>query len=1033
MNFLHKTLISSNELLFCTVKKLLSKSLVEVIMAFKNRVDFAKLEYLSDSKKILYSPSFSYYIETPIIWGEVNGDYFYTLTEKFDFIISKMYDIPKKDEESFMKFEQIFSMKLEKISNSSKTRAISWNQKYICFAADENELILIDVNNKIMPNFKIINLKKLEKIGINVENVIRIVPSKNEASFLILVKVFGNKKLILSLDGKTKKINDKDTIETDENIIDLIYSIDQKDHQVFMVSADTIYDINNNVIIKTPSPIILISNIVNQTISAFLEDESYFCYSFSQQMEQIFAKANKFSKIFSLPNNILILYSNALFIGLNIPSSKKLQSSAWEDLEKGEIIEKSINHSKIKEMIFVKNKLYLLNEHGIFNLTNQENGALDEEIQKFKTPVRLFTLTSDLQFYSTSAKTNQIKLSHHHNQQIKISQDHPTKYMYLIDNKIVQVLQKGIMKEGKNILSGKNILFSDYDSNNNNLVVIAQDNEIIFYKNNFNKPVSFQFDLDADFYGGEITSVSICKSYIAIATFNTGNGDEQDFCCRGCIFLLDFELNILGESLDIPSPIEYLLTLQDGNELYAFLENGAILKIMVNENGITQSLSYIFFGSQPTSVVKLDENSFSFLSDSSLLIYMKNHIVSTGLNGIVSISFDGELLWFIQDDEKSENKNIKYHMHSIDIFELDDTYVSIPAYTKSSPLHFISFPKINFLLKTNSIYATYGIRLKTKSFRFNLNDKIPLTFSGFTKYSKKHKLFSYYLIITYDDKRSFTILKYNKNKQFTVYFDFLFQNNLNSILYYCDLLLIALDNSLYACKLSKSSDKTHRKELRFMRGNIQFSSPIKYLSEYNNYIWVITKGGEICVYIYDKKIDRFLIVAHNSLNIDISAIHHVDELTLLISYENGQIAFYQIPLNASIGSYLNFSFNSIPKLCNIFSYSLSDTVSSFLTMKNCILYSTISGAIGAFIPINSQEYMNHIIDIQHKIRKINQEIIGFSHSSRNATCSNRNIIDFDLINFYQDYLEKEKKNEQENLLDTYDISFITKTIQLLAF
>ncbi|OHS94494.1 hypothetical protein TRFO_11124 [Tritrichomonas foetus] len=1057
MHVVHKTVIPCNNLLFSTIRKVVSSELLEVVMVYRSRVEFATIKFIKDIKKIAYMSSPPYPLEAPLIWAVSCNDYFCSITEQNDFVISDMSHYPE--------FHQISVTKLDAIPDNFDTKAVTRNKRFICLAIDNSNIIIIDIEEAHSPEINLINL--------NTQDIISIIPGLTNDSFAILVKS-DDEKSIIFLDAENGQI--EETINVDLAVNKIICNIDGKKNFVYCVYDNKIIQINaKNPICTTPSKIELISHITNHTISAFLEDESFYCYSMSNKVEHKYFEAQHFSKLYTMPNSISIVFSDNYFIVLKIPESKKSCKKPFVDLQKIEILESFYNYLNVNQLSYISNKLYSLSEYGISAITNQEAGEF-EAIETFSIPGQLISLSPQLLFYSTSKKTIKInaeeddieenvkkqgssknsstKSQGKNSSNVKISYDHYTTAMYQHPNGIVQVLKTCVLFNGKNVTNKINIIYTAM--NGDYFAVIPSSNEIVLFRNSFKNSSTYEYDLD----GAGITAITMCDKYIALATFEVNNRN------KGSVFLIDYDFNSIGIEYDVPSPIFQMVTLRQGTELYLFSENGSIMKAEVNQNGFTNYCSYIYHGPKPNNVIVNNDTTFSFIANSIIMIYNKDHIVSTGIPDVISICCDSKLLWFVQEDDEDDNnerkddkandknndkkksnkkddkktdrnrrsdrdkdskrsvnqhkdkdKKKQYVLSNVEFVEFDDSHVAIPLSESQNPvLHFEHHQNINFLLRENHLCATR--RMNTRRYKVKLNSfkkKEPLTF---TSSEKRPNIYS--LIVLYNDRHSISLFKY-KNKEFKLKFNTVFSETVNDMVFYRNKILLSIDNEVKLTKIVKD-------DFTYFKDKIVNDSVVIKIYEYRDYIWTVTENGQIHVYQFNFDMNKFYLIATSLTPEKISNIHHVDETTIALGDIKGGITFYSIPLNVAIGSFHNPE--KAPTLQKVFYCNTNDRISSFLSLKHCFLYSTFSGTIGALISGLPRESHAHLIDVQQKIQKLGRKMLGFNCKSRKAMCNNPNIVDYDFIDFYQKCIDPEDK---EKLLDFYDISLITRMMQFLTF
>lgn len=1031
MNLLHKTIIPCNELLFCTVRRIVSSDVVEAIMIYRHRVDFTTLKYVTEFGKVAILYPQSVPLEVSLIWGAVHDQYFFSITEDFDFIVSDLTNFPH--------FQQIFAIKLENIQLTHETKAITHNLHYICIATDSgNEVIIANIKNPKEPLFSAFTF--------NSKNIVSIIPATEKNSFAILVETQKESKLIYYLDCKTNNIYN--TVRVDSSSFKLIYSLDPDNRQEFCVQKRKIIGIGTPITLTTKFDILLASNVVGNTISAVFDDKdnTYYVYSLTNKIEHFYRGGVEFTKLFTLPNSLLVLFSDGYYIILRIPATAKSRSiiSQFSELQMIEVLQ--YKNTEVKSLALIDRKLYALTEFGMTSVTNQDPGDLGGEVMDFKSDGRMFSLGKKLQFYSTEKGTYSIE-NNMNKKAFKFIQDQKTLNMFLYNDSLIQVFSNGIFSNGKRILKEcKKIYYSA--TNRNFLGFVTSKNEISLYKDNFSHYGSFQFD------ESEITSISMDDDYIAIALF------DSQYSMQGKLCLFDYDLESIGQTIEIPSPIENLIFLHEGSELFAFALNGTIMKIEINKNkGFTQLISYIFSGKRSENAIKINDQTFAFISNTIIILYINDHIVSTGINQAVSIGFDSEYLSIIRkaerqkespkpkskskskkkkskndyDDEEEQEKqkevieddSILYDyvlVSEVDLFEFDDSHITIfPEEEQHPAIQYMSFDAVDFLLRDNSLSAIKNQEvIKVYSIH---GDPMKFTCS-------EVDTGIFHFIVEYENQHHITALKYNDDgPEFRMIFDQEFEDIIDSILLYREKVLVSTNGDLRIARIQNKS-------FNFSRAIVPSfgdDHPITYMIVYRDYIWVSYLNLKLSVYKYESQCDRFSIVSEIYSPFNVSSMHNIDDITMAVGEKNGTISFYQIPINSSIGVFTQ-PFGSdvieIPELQCVFSCCAKDEISSFVTIPHCIIYSTTVGAIGAFIHGMTNEMLLHLHRVQQKIRRLAHEILGFSQKSRNAICSSSHIVDYDLINFYQKFIDPEDKGK---LFDFYDISMITNIMQFLTF
>lgn len=974
MNFLHYTVIPQNDFLFSIALKSSSTTKIEVLLAYKNRIEFGLIFTAKD--RISLDIRDSFYLGSPIIWATVCDDHMVSITESNHLKITTIYPT----------FDLIFDEGIEQ--QNLKYFSISWNRQFICAACEQSNFLLIDINNLEMPLFYFISLEK--------GNILDITADKNDNLFAFLVED-GDQKFTIIYDAQQKKI--VKTIDEEKDSISYIHSLDPKSREFYILHPNYI-TCESKTILTTESEIKNVSKKLNDIIHFSLSDGTLLTYSIKNDSQKLYFNSPEIDEFYCLPNFILLCKTTEKSIFLMRTSeNKKSTQTEFKEIEKFYISDTTY----IKQLYSYSNQLYFSDKSGNFHrICRYFNKNKAKFLKQFEFEVSLLSFKEEL-FYTNPKLTrviNEYKTTS--NFPSIIADKHTISFLYF-RKKVVQVISDGLYCEGN-----CEVDFSDScilaSSKGDQLVCVLNTNEIVLFEKTFKNKSSFEIDLD----GALITAVDVSAKFIAVASFH----DEMKI---GQIFLLDFDFNGFGEEFSFPSKITNVFFRKNDSELYIVSENGSIAKCLITkEKGITPEISYIFFGDIPHSISFKDEDSFSFISNSKLYFYSNDKILETSLNNINSIAFSGTYFFFV------DNKLRLYSMQSNEITEKFDV-LNISSLKNIIQIEF--FLDFLFILDNQGLHVKKTPEKSNKIFDIDTfkieNGKSLILFQKSQRNPQsirivvltENNVFLYFKFCCNLEDSKLILLNENRLrfqiKMIRNWFDFIF---------------IVLENgSLAVCKFIK-------KELLFMRQMIERNMPITNIEINKNYIWIVFGQKIISVFIPNFDCEQLDLVAEDDgfYPSNLTKIQPIDELTVAVCYEDGLLCIKEIDNNVAHGFYIQNERKFLPpKLNELNRINFNSEISSIFINNNFLAYSTVNGGVGFLIPITSNSVFQNLFIMQKKMKISYNNQIGICSLSCDSLCATKGIIDYDFIKSYINF------DKNTDLLQFFDTTSLTCLLQYI--
>lgn len=970
MNFLHYTIIPQNDFLFSIALKTLSTTKIEVLLAYKNRIDFGLIFTTKD--RISLDIHDSFYLESPILWATVYEDHMFSFTESNHFKITTMYP----------SFNLIFDEHLEK--HNFKYFSVSWNHRFICAAFDQSDFLLIDIHNAETPNFYLHSLENKIILDISAD--------KSDNFFAFLVEE-GNRKYTIIYDAQQNKVSK--TIDEENDSISYIHSLDPRSRDLYILHPNYI-TLKAKTILTTETEIQKASCKLNDIAHFSLSDGTLLSYSFKNDSISLLTNSPEIYNFFPLPNFTLLCHSteNQVFL-IKVTENKKSSIMNFNEIDKYNVND----ITQINQLFSLTNQLYFSDKHGNFNqICNRFSKNKAEFIKQFDFEGNLLSLKDEPLLYSNQNTTRIVIDSKTTASYPNLATDKKTISFLQFRKKSIQVTQDGLYCEGNREVTfdSKCILAS---SKGDQLVCVLETNEIILYSKTFKNMSSFEIDLD----GALITSVDVSASFIAVASFH-------DDAKIGQIFLLDFDFNGYGEEFSFPSKMTKIFFRKNDSEIYIISENGSIAKCLVNEGGLTSDISYIYFGDMPHSITFIDDDSFTFISNSKLFKYSNNRIFPTGIKSVKTTAYNGTNFFIIDK---------KLRLYAISSGELTEKYTiqNLPNFQNIIQIKF--FLDFLFVLDHQGLHVKNPLNTLNKIFDVD-SFKIENS-QSFVIFQKSKRNAHSMRIVVLTKNNEILYFKFCSNKLVLLSQDKI-RAQIKIIKNWFDFLFLVFNNgSLTVCRYIK-------KELFFMRTMLNRNIPISNIEIYKNYVWIVFGCKIISVYQPNFDYEQLELVAEDCdyYSYDISYIKPIDELTVIISYTDGLFCIKEIENNVAHGFLFHNEHNfGPPKLHELNRVQLGSTITSIINNNSFLIYSTVNGSIGYLISVKSQSVFQNLSIMQNRMRNEYIRHIGICSGKYNSLCSTIGIVDY---NFIQSYLNIEKNTD---LIQFYDVTSLTCLLQYI--
>lgn len=959
MNFLHFPILSQNSFLFSIPVKPSSGGKIEILFIYENRAEIGTI--LQAKSGISFEQRYSYYLDSKIIWAKSVDNCLLLFTANQFKIVS---------------VDSIFKLIYEEtiLQQHLNHFAVSWNHHYVCASDNSDEFLLIDIEQMDKPTFSIIPLEN--------KKILDITPAKSENQFALLVEE--NEKKFTILYDPIQKVISK-IYEEEPDSYAYIRSSDSKIREFYTLHPNKLTNSKCQDVLLTESPIRCISNKFNDIVYFTLENGLFESFSFKYETRVHYENQPDMNYILSLPYSILLCKTpnDALFL-IKTVEPKKSNPIDFLSLDKCDIDDMT----QINTMFWFNDKLYFSDTTGDFcRVCNRINKNETTQIKQFESLGKLLVLDDEVIFYTTEDSTSIIET--YKSNISKIIEDKPSIAFVNFKKKPIQILSNGLYSEGnRDFEFNSNVILAR--SNDDQFVVVLDTNEIFLFTKAFKNATSFEIDLE----GANITAVELTDTFIIIACFN-------DNLLTGQLFLLDYDFNSCHDDLLLPSKVTELLLRNDDSELYVVFENGSIMKCLINsEQGITNDISYIYYGQNTKCLINIDEETFAFISSSNVYLCSNNQIFQTAICNVNSIEYIHNEFYIIDH---------QLNLFTIDPKELQSRFILQNLTNIRNVIQIEQSHRYVFVLDSNSLRILWpkkSLLFENEIARYNIEN--PLSFALYVK--PKHGTFRI-VVLTKDQKVFyFKFNPINTSELISLVNQTTVKVPITCMKYWFDYLLLILNNgSLVVSKFIK-------KNLVFTRSRIQKTMKISHIEVMFNYLFVVYEKKKLEILRMNFDNERFDIIAEDVsyYHSGISSIKPIDEVTVAICYEDGLIVIKEIENDVAHGlllqnnhnhyNYATHRYSQIPidppKMKTMCKMNIGSQITSMLVFKSFMIYSTVNGAIGVFVPITSSGVYERLFMMQTKMREKYYGNIGLTSFNRNSLCAANGIIDYAFIESY---------------------------------
>ncbi|OHT08699.1 hypothetical protein TRFO_04770 [Tritrichomonas foetus] len=1072
MNFLHYPIIPQSSFLFSTILKSTTNSRFEVLFAYKNRIEIGTI--LSTKDSISLDMHDEFYIETPLISAISCDDHLISFTENNTFIITSGYP----------SFNLIYKEQLEQ--HDFKFFSLSWNHRFICAATNQNNFLIFDIQSFEEP--------LIDLIIFDDKKILDVTADKSDNVFAFLVENSeGNKETVL-FDANNQNIietypEESDSISyiksCDQKSRQFLtlhpYYISNRDKKIFEFTTEV-----KKVSAKVNETIHMIFQ-DDSFLTYNVKFDSVTMYSNSPTIDYIFALSN-YLMIYKTKETNVFLTKTAE----NKKGKMKMNFGDLEglDIVQNNNVDQLFQFNS-KLFFFDKNNgIYKINQkinqdkRRILNRFEDDGNifALQEEFPLFsfnnKTlMIKEYGSNSSYQTFMTEKRT--LGLIHFRRRPIQVTSDGlycDGKLEVNFKHKIMLAASKGDLLVV--VLTTNEIILYEKTFKKESSFEIDLEGATIS-----------SVDISQNFIAIACFNEEIRSGQIFLLDFDF-NGYGQEFSIPSKVTKLFFRNNSteIFAVYENGSIMKCLITKEQGltsNVSYIFHGQSPIYSTMVDDDSFTilsNEKLFLYYSNRVFRASRARIKSVAYDGD-SLLIVDKNRrlyavplkeieeayypkLINTEENSQYDISHQDNDTGKENDkgnnyseNDKNMRKKKKVNGKNEKIDSNDKSEVNNSAYDDKNSNDNNQNIKMNKENKSENEEKDEEEEEEEKKRSKNVITmknqniiQIECFFDFVFQLSKdkfyvKHSIENFLLAIDIQDPKLFIVFK---KSQFSIRIIIL--TTKNSLLYikfkplariltqkcehflhsqvdllsnWNDYLLISMKGNLIVAKFIKNI-------LVFTHAYIERKQKITHLQVIKDSIWIALNDNTISVYKLNLECERFELIAEDMgfCESKISIIHPIDEITVVICYENGIIYIKEIPNNAAHGFLQQYHVGPIyrtPKLNLLVKINLYDQVSYLLPCNKLLIYSTKSGSIGAFMPISSHNVFNDLSEMQNKMRKSHLENVGFCVMKRDSLCGTNGIIDY---GFIESFLQNEKNTD---FLQFYNSSTLSCILQYINF
>jgi hypothetical protein len=481
-------------------------------------------------------------------------------------------------------------------------------------------------------------------------------------------------------------------------------------------------------------------------------------------------------------------------------------------------------------------------------------------------------------------------------------------------------------------------------------------------KDPFKKAQEFTIDLE----DALISAADISADFVAIACFDDSHS-------TGNIFLLSKALDGFGEEFVIPSPVTLLKFSSSGKEILSAAKNGTLLLWSVSRSyGFIFDMTYVFFASEPIHVVVLDKDEFAFLADGKLFFVVAGRVISTALEDVSSICCRGSAIAYIKDgDVFVFNREV-----------LDSSDRLIELISEDGIREIIEIEDIVFARTDNSIQMMDSFQCIC---RFDIDNirlwKVRIRRSGG------------FIVAIVSGEDELTVLRFLPDTgEFSVVATESLRQAIFSMDIYEQYFALGFSNTF---KLARASDGG----IEFQKAVLTTPCPITQIAVRNDLIWTARADSVVSVYKYDSIGDYFELCCSRLFCYAITIVKPFDDLSAVIAFDGGLLAFVAIPKPAVLGLLRHFA-GAVPSFAFLARFPAASTIADLIISGNSFIYSTVDGVIGAFVPMTSRRDATTLIFLHMRARQFYQEKVGLFRETLRTLSSIEDVVDWDLLEPY---------------------------------
>jgi hypothetical protein len=529
---------------------------------------------------------------------------------------------------------------------------------------------------------------------------------------------------------------------------------------------------------------------------------------------------------------------------------------------------------------------------------------------------------------------------------------------FLYKTKLYQILSDGLYCNGSIVWrSESRTVVASVCAKGDRVVLVSAQNSILVLRDPFKKAHEFTIDLE----DALITAADISADFVAIACFDEGHS-------TGNIFLLSKTLDGFGEEFVIPSPVISLKFALQGKEILAASRNGTLLRWSVSKSyGFVFDMTYVFFAADPIDIVVLDREEFAFLANGKLFFIVGGRVIPTALADVSSICCRGTAVAYVKGgDVFVLNREVLNPSHRL-----------IEPVTDENIQKIVEIEDVVVAQTDNSIQVLDSFQCTA---RFDIENirlwAVAIARSGGFSVA----------VVSGEDE--LTLLRLD-----SVEFSIVATGELHEAVFAMDIyqpfVVVGFADTI---KLVKASDGG----IEFRKAVVTAPCPIAQIAVRNELIWIARADSVLAVYKYDSVADRFELCCVRSFRAPITIIRPFDDLSAVVAFDGGLMAFVAIPHAAVLGLLRNFV-GSVPSLNFIAGFPAAATVTDLIISENSFIYSTADGGIGALVPITSRRDAMMLIFLHMRARQFYQEKIGLYRETLRTLSSIEDVIDWDIL------------------------------------